>query len=385
MKPKFIAALALLAGIHFGCAEKKDGLSPQFKPGTIVSVFGKFVDETGSPLADKHIHLQNLREFAYIDYGSPDPAKITRNYFGIFFNALFFPFFPKYRYDENVYNKKTFRPDSLQTTLNTNQAGEFKFEIQADRFLRDAQQAINISITNEEIVSGAFGRAAFIITAEDNDLGTITLCNNQVEVKEEGDNSVTFSFEPPLFEVNSYIVNFGDAETNALVWSQILPAGQTTLNLPDIIFGSQKIRVSYEAYSVFLEDKKISCLAAPVEFQIANPKASLVAGALASSPSVMFKINSLTNGSFDDPIYLEALNSDTLTFNLAQPIEASKIIIHNLLMTGSGQITLKVNSEIYSIDAKRFFVVDLDRTTTVNSIEFYAPATIIDLKEVTVH
>lgn len=367
-----------------GCGGSRDK-SPQFAPGSSVKVSGRFLQEDGSPLSGKKIQLQNPQKFAYIDYSSPDVNAIGRDFFGVSADifSIFFPFFPRWRYADDYYKEVYVRPGFFQQEITTDGEGGFSFSIKAENFLRDAEGGININVTNEKIETDTFGRAAFVVKKQDTDLGDIRLCSSPVLVKEETDQTISFTFSAPSFEAQQYIVNFGDVETSDLIWSEVLAAGTTSINLPQAVFGSRRVRVAYEAFAVSESEKKISCLVPATEFSLSTPSSSLIAGAVASSPTVLFRIDSLTNSAYDDSLFFEALAVRSVRFDLAPAVTASRILLHNFVSDGNAVLTIDTgDGPAFQVASKRFQQIEIGRSSTMNYLEISSDAPIVDLKEI---
>ena len=85
----------------------------------------------------------------------------------------------------------------------------------------------------------------------------------------------------------------------SLVWYSEVPGDVTTLTIAKAVFANQPIRVAIETFYRFEDQFKKSCLTPKVDFKVADGAASKALGAVAFSPDILFKFDSLANGSYD--------------------------------------------------------------------------------------
>lgn len=368
--------------------------SPEFAPGTIVSVTGQYLKENGEPLRDTPIAFKNLRRFGYIDSLDAAQAEVTRA-----FSQLFIAAFPLFNYYDPVLgmssikedpSKYTKKPNYYLDQARTDSSGKFSFQINSEKLLRDAEGGINIVIVNEKDEAPEFGKFVFVVKGADTDLGSIRLCTlggiNMTE--NETDDTVTFSWTKPQESVQQYVMRFGIPEDGSALWTENVAGDLNSATLPRAIFHNRAVRLAIEAFYLSESEKKNSCLTPPKDFQLNSGQNLVSAGVLAESKEIKFKLNSLTNGKFDDHIYLQAFDVNSLTFDLKEKKVISKIGLFNLNLKTKSKIEFlfsndgETYTEAESADAKRFQLHQLTAPVEARFIQIKTESRIVDLKEI---
>ncbi len=388
-----VAAASLL-----GACGKSDSDSPNFAPGTVLKISGKYLDESGEPFSDRAVMFRNTREFAYIDESSVELESALRT-FGTMVMYAAFPFFFFY---DNVFGRDPTKVDRSKyeekanyqlTSARTDGAGTFNFEVKADDMLRDSDGGINIVVVNEKAETPLFGKYAFVVKKEDTSLGTLSLCTlGGIQSSEDAvADTITFTWTAPSTEVSKYVLRFGLPETGAMVWSEVVEGTVTTATYPRSIFLNQPMRLAVEAFYTFSSTKKVSCLTSPTDFTTTTIATPLSTGALASTDNIKFRINSLTNGLFTDNMYFGAFDPRDLTLDLGEEKTFSRMVFHNLKLRTGGNVKVSTSSDgvafsdSETFEEKRFMVHTFASPLTARYVKLTFSARIVDLQELTLY
>lgn len=375
-----LISFLLMGSILGGCGGQSK--SPEFLPDTVLSIEGVYLNDQGEPLAGQFIQLRNYRFFSYIDY--TEAAIDVVQSVMVFFLNLAFPFYPIFHNDEVKVEKAGYYADKMKTSG----TGKFSFKVRAGDFLRDHDGGINIQLVNALNDEKQYGRYSFVIKGQDTDLGTVRLCSlGGINLTEDSSN-VTFQWTAPSDAVGKYLINFGTAADNALVWASEVAGDQTSLTLPKIIFSDLNARMAIEAFYTDEAEKKVSCLSPTKDFSVTSTP-SLVAGALATSDEILFKIDSLTNKNFSDRPFFGAFDTKKITLTLEQPTAINILTLHNLKLESAGSLSVSYRAEsggnltnIGTFAEKRFMVATFPSTVTAKEIVLEFSSFVQHLQEI---
>jgi hypothetical protein len=113
-----------------------------------------------------------------------------------------------------------------------------------------------------------------------------------------------------------------------------------------------------------------------------------------SGPNVPFKISQLTNGRFDDAVFLRAFNEKELTLDLGDSTSITRLLLYNLKLDGGpGSQGLVLSSsldgenwqEILSgLEEERFMQIVLPAPIESRFLKFEFSNQIYDLQEIDV-
>lgn len=392
-------ALIVLLLLVQGCGDSKK--SDKLSPEDIVTVKGKYIAIDGSPLASKNVTFRNLRIFSFIDYTSPTSlseaiAMGIGEVATVIANIMLIPYYaatgqtPAPIGPQPQKNKAGYYLDSFTT----NDQGEFSLKVRVGNLLRDRSGVINADLVNDASSNLAFGKFAFKIKDTTVELGEVQLCDlGGVVVTEVGD-QVKVAWTLPAREIKKMFVNFGLQSDNSLIWSAEPSPQDGNLTVPKAVFGSQPFRVVIEAFYRFDDQLKISCYSPPKDMTLQNPVESLAKNRLATTPSIEFKISTLTNGRFNDKMVFEPFSVTNLFMDLGNTVQVRSATLHNLSLKSSGLVTVAVSTDnnvwtqVATGDAKRFqFLTFADPSNPANPImaryvRIQSSTQILDLKEV---
>ena len=389
---RFTVIALVVAGMG-GCG--KNSKTPELSPDAIVTVRGQFLAPDGTGLGDIPVDLKNLRVFAFIDY--TNVALDTIIFYPMrFFLGNAFPFFPNL-WPDQAFIEREKRPNYYFEHARTNHDGTFKFGVRAGNLLRDSVREINLELVNGRREGLSSARYAFVLTKQEMILDPLRLCTlgpPTTDVVSDPDN-VLITWPVPPDAVQRYLVNFGVKSDHSLIWaSEVTPVeGATTvsLSLPKTIFSDLTAEFAIEAYTVFKTEMKHSCVSVPVALTLPKPVASLAKGTAAIADGVQFKISSLTNGKFHDPVYFAAFDVRTITLDLGAVKSVTAVVLHNLsLAAGGGELTLdsSPDGQTWSTPTRqaeqRFIVIRPAGALTARYLRLTFSSKLQDLKEVTV-
>jgi hypothetical protein len=383
---KELCLSVFLAPYLMGCGSSTSK-SPKFLPGSVLTVSGKYLDESGKAFSDQQLVFQNLRKFAYIDETGVAIESYAR--------LLTFPFFSFYYIvfdgDPLTVNRDKYlqKPNYILKKVRTDSTGAFSFSLRADDLLRDSEGGINISIVNDSSNSNLFGKYSFVVKNIGTDLGTLGLCSlGGIMVSEDtATDSSIFSWAAPSTPVSRYVLRFGDPNTGSVIWTQVVDGSLTTLTLPRSLFLNQSVRLGIEAFYTFEVEKKISCLSAPKDFKHTSPLNSLASGSIVNASNIKFKINSLTNTKFSDNPFFEAFDSREFVLDLGEQKLVSRLLLYNLQLQTSGSLSVSGSldgvtyTSIEQFEEKRFMNLSLATPTTSRYLKFSFSSRLIDLQE----
>jgi hypothetical protein len=402
MKNRFKqVALVVLAGtVLLGACGKSDSDSPDFAPGTVLKISGKYLDENGEPFSDRAVMFRNTREFAYIDESSVALESALRT-FGSMVMYAAFPFFFFY---DNIFGQDPTKVDRSKyeekanyqlASARTDGTGAFTFEVEADDMLRDSDGGINIVVVNEKADAPLFGKYAFVVKKEDTTLESLPLCTlGGIQFSENAaTDQITFTWTAPSKTVSKYILRFGLPENGAMVWSEVVDgasATPTTATFSRAIFQGQPMRLAIEAFYTFSSTKKYSCLTSPLDFTATTIATPVSTGALASTDNIKFKINSLTNGGFTDNMYFGAFDPRDLTLDLGEEKTFSRMVFHNLKLRTGGNVKVSTSSDgVTFSDSETFeekrFIDHSFAALSARYVKLTFSSRIVDLQELTLY
>lgn len=373
----------------------KPSKSPLFDDNEIVEISGTMLEDDGTPLAAKHIELSNLRRFGYIDY-TEAAIDSARKAFSALFFTIAWPFFPFYRNDPGVTDPEDYyeRPNYYTDSVKTNSEGKFSFKIRAGNFLRDSDGGINITLVNEKEDPARFGKYVFVVKSKDSELGSLRLCGAEdgIDISEAA-SDMAFSWDKPSGTIEKYVVNFALKSDNSLLWSSEVDGDDSTpsLTLPKMIFQDFEVRVAVEAYYTFEDELKLSCLSPAQVFSVESPSESLATGALATSPNIKFRIDTLTNEGFKDGLFFDAFNTSEITLDLGEDTTINKVVFHNLKLMSDDTLTLVaidsngVETTVSGIKEKRFLAKTLSSPITAKTLRIEFSDDLYDLQEISLH
>lgn len=374
-----LAALVILSA----CGKSS---SPTFPPGTVLEITGRFLAPNQDPLLDTRIHFRNLRQFGYVD----NLALGIATWQSMFLLPMAFPFFAFYEAPLPDPEDYTERPNYFLTSMRTNSDGRFTFRIRADRMLRDADDAINIVLVNDDDNEmHAFAKAAFVVKEEKTDLGNISTCDLGGISKSESGGNFTLTWTAPSWTVARYVVNVATQDDNSLVWAKQV-TGATTVTLPKATVGAQAVRVAIEAFAKDEDSTKISCLTPPLDFTLDAPVTTRIEPAQVSTPDIPFRLSSLTNQKFSDKDYLGAFDTGFLIFDFGSEQTLTTMLLHNLRVGTTGNVAFSTATSADGpwtlagqIPAARFLHHTFATPITTRYLKLSFPASLQDLKEVT--
>jgi hypothetical protein len=385
------ACIGLVTVFHLIACGSSSSKSPQFLPGSVLTVTGKYLDEAGNGFSDQQLLFQNLRKFGYIDETGVAIESFAR--------LLAFPFFAFYDVIFEGDSLSVDRSKYLQSPnynlkrVRTDGSGSFTFNLRVEDLLRDAEGGINISIVNEKSSSTLFGKFSFVVKNIGTDLGTLNLCTlGGIGMAEDAVlDTATFSWSAPQTAVSRYVLRFGDPTSGAVIWTQVVDGSLTTLTLPRSLFLNQKVRLGIEAFYTFEAEKKTSCLSAPKDFHLTSPLSSLASGGIVNASNVKFKINSLTNAKFSDNPFFEAFDSREFVLDLGEQKAISKLRLYNLQLQSSGSLSVSGSLDgstytaIDQFEEARFMNLSLTNPTSLRFLKFSFSSRLVDLQELALY
>lgn len=365
--------------------------SPAFDPDTILKVEGQFLQPNGEALAGINIDLKNLNRFAYIDMTAVAISEIGRAFSYMFnFGFIFYPFYAPEKLSHN--NEGVARPGYFVDSVTTDLEGRFSFQARAGNLLRDAEGAINLSLVNQEDDTSLFGRYAFFIKKQDTSLPALQLCDlGNLQLAETAE-EVTVSWQPED-RFTRYNVSIVDAASRHVIWVAGLDEGLDQFSIGRSIIQDREVLIAVEAYEI-LEDEEmtLSCLSKPLSYQGGTPIDVYSQSKSISAPSVPFKISQLTNGRFDDAIFLRAFQEKELTLDLEETTSITRLLLYNLKLDGTpGSAGLVVSSsndgEIWQelqsgLNEERFMQILLPAPIQTRYLRFQFSREIYDLQEI---
>lgn len=386
---------ALCALVLAGGCGSSASKSPEFLPGTSLTVTGRFVDDDGKPLVGKQISFRNLRAFGYVDFRKAEADAVGRAI--AWWSA--FPFFVAYdalygrdplEVDAEAYKV---RPNYYLDGVRTDALGAFRFKVNADEMLRDAEGGINIVIVNERLSAPRFGRAAFVVKDRDTNVGDVRLCElGGLAVSEPGGGEdLVVSWNAPPAAVRKFVINFAIPGNSSLVWSTETDGAATQVAVPRALFQDFTVRVAVEAYLAFEDDRKTSCLTSPLDFKIKAPLLPVSRKKIATAKNVKFKINALTNGAFDDNGFFDAFKSDSVTLDLESVLPVRHLALQNLRIASAGKVRVETSSDgaawtsATEVSAERFTRISLPAAAQARYVRLGFSSPLMSLQELAVH
>jgi hypothetical protein len=381
--------LAFLWPLSCGTTPK----SPAFDPETILKVEGQFLKPNGEALAGVNIDLKNLNRFAYIDMTAVAINEISRALSYMFnFGFVFYPFYAPQKLSHD--KEAIARPGYFVDSFTTDQDGHFSFQTKAGNLLRDAEGAINLSLVNQKDDSSLFGRYAFYIKKQDTLLPPLQLCDlGNLQLVETSEN-LTVSWLPEE-RFTRYVVSVVDANSRHVIWVAAVDEGLDHFSLGRSIIQDRTVLISVEAFETLeVSEMTMSCLSKPLSYEGGTTIDVYSQSRPMSGPNVPFKISQLTNGRFDDAVFLRAFNEKELTLDLGDSTSITRLLLYNLKLDGGpGSQGLVLSSsldgenwqEILSgLEEERFMQIVLPAPIESRFLKFEFSNQIYDLQEIDV-
>jgi hypothetical protein len=389
---RFICIFLSISLVGCGLGKKKSE-SPEFDPDEILTISGQFLAEGGTPLANTPVHLKNLRFDSYIDYTKAvihTSINIVATYI---IAAWAFPFylFGKVKAPLTPTAPGVEGPDYFLEKITTDLDGNFAFKVRAGNFLRAQDGGINIELINKKGTNQLFGKFKFVIKDADSALGSLSMCSLGGLKFTENTDDITISWEAAPGEVVKYVTNFGLSPTNALLWSVATDQDTRSINLPKSVFNDFSVKVATQAYYIFEDQKKLSCLSEPLVFNLADPTPSLAAGSTAEVSNIKFKVIAFGDGKLDDPVFLQAFGPQEVILDLQGEKTFQHINLHNLTVSIEGETTFSTSSdkdnwtEVGKESDLRFMTHKLTEPVTARYLKITFGSKVADLKEITIN
>ena len=340
-----VCSILLLCQLSCGL----DSNEPSYlQAGTELTFKGKYLNEDGTPFANKIINFQNTRQYGYIDKGSAETEAILRD-LGSLVLLSAFPLYPallpKTNSEKDIYNKYTVLPGRQEDLLVTNEKGEFSKKILAEKLLKDANNNVNIVLVNEVENSKLFGKFVFNVKGKDTDLGELRLCSVGGVKVESSASSVKISWAAAPKTVKKYIVRVGDKLTNSLIWKQEVAAGTLELALPSGSLQDFQVLAAVEAFYEVGDNKTTSCLSQVVEYSLVGQAPPKSRSKKVVIPSIPFKVTSLTDGKTLNLPYLDAFNVQSLVLDFGAVTTFSNSLLYNLKTNRKATLLIQTSND----------------------------------------